>query len=414
MIKLSQIIVLVFCITESYASNDLDSLYNLLSNEKDTSSFISIAQTHDSIALELKEYKKLANMYFLLGYKYRSINKNIDAIKSYKSSRKYYKKAGDFVGQEQIIENIGRIYWNQYNFKSALKYYKEALRINKKLGNEFQMAQSNFDIGLILSEQKKVLKSIEYYKKALTSFLKQNKRLNASYVLINLGLAFKDLESYKIASDYYHQAINVSPDSKKIKAMAYNNVSKLLFRQNNVEEAIKKAEYSLELKRGLNDSSFLITTLNHLGIYYFKEKKYKEATAVLQEAFHKNNILEVSGDKGRELFISYTYLDSIKTKTDNKYLLVDLNIYPKYDAFNLRMMNDHLILRKEDQKLLAELDEEKQERNNERNMAIIIILFLMLSFLGWKIYSMYKSKVIKAILSRSLSRMEKNINPNAS
>lgn len=370
-VKLCLACILAFVLKPAKA-NHADSLYQVIKKETD---FYKISLLTPSY-VESATDSQLGRLYFLLGWKYGKA-KNVDeAFKYYNMSRKYYKSANDYNGEQKALENIGAMAVKKNNYTIAEKYFREALEVNERWGDELQIALSNRDIGYTLSGQGKKSDAVVFFNKAVNQLLELEEYEKASVTFVDIGNQFKALESYQKAEDYYSLAINHSPKSEYVRAMVMNNMSEIKHENGQYEEAVVCIDSAINIKKRLGDEIFLASSMNNLGIIHYQQGHLEKAFNAFYNSFqiNVNNPLEHRSFKN--LSESYSYMDSICIAQGQKYRLLDSGVIRAYRDVELAMMQDLHLYAKKDMRFQAELYMEHQEREQEETINTFLFIAL--------------------------------------
>lgn len=116
--------------------------------------------------------------------------------------------------------------------------------------------------------------------------------------LLNTATAYRAAGDYAQALRYYRQAVQIydgllKPDDYRYAGL-YNNMSILLEKMNENEEAIRYAELALSIIEKLEGGEMeTATTLTNLALLYFKVSKHEKAKELLERALA---LFESSGE----------------------------------------------------------------------------------------------------------------------
>ena len=117
--------------------------------------------------------------------------------------------------------------------------------------------------------------------------------------LLNAATAYRAAGDYAQALRYYRQAVQIydgllKPDDYRYAGL-YNNMSILLEKMNENEEAVQYAEKALRIIEKLEGGEMeTATTLTNLALLYFKVSRHEEAKALLERAL---SLFENSGEE---------------------------------------------------------------------------------------------------------------------
>ncbi len=212
--------------------------------------------------LELANNIEENNIYNLLGYYYKNIEKNYDLMK------KYYLKAIE-MNNANAMHNFGDYYHNiEINPDLMKKYYLMAIELGNKyamnnLSLYYEKVEKNYDLMKIyylmaIPQMRGIndadaMCNLGYY----YQFIKINYELMKKYYIIAIELGGATAMNYL---GYYYQYIEKNYDlMKKYYLMAINKESNLAY--NNLYDFYKQKNYMIEfyrlLQKECNNSTFI-------------------------------------------------------------------------------------------------------------------------------------------------------------
>lgn len=397
-------------ITMAMASKEqVDSLYRI-AYYASYLEYEDAERAFESICTSTDDYLKFADFYFLIGYKAKQNKDYTASIEHYGKSLKLASKYNDLNRQRKCAVNISKLYFNIADYYNSRVFTKEALKLADELGNDTLVARYHYDLGIIHRKMRVIDTAMLHLEKALYLFESQQSKYWQGLTLIELGICEFDIKRNQEAIDYYYQALNLNNDSKEIRSKVYNNHSLALIELGDTAKAMALVKKAIALKEEINSTDLLISSMNNLGIYYFKRGEYDSATIYLAKAFHENQLTEVGGSSTLDFLESYFYLDSIKYLTGNKHLLFDLGVYEKYDKFNLIHLKNSSSLEDEVTEMQAILINERLARADEQwqyHLLIIALSGIALVLLAITVHSQYKKIATKRKLAEGIRALER-------
>ncbi|MBT8386056.1 MAG: tetratricopeptide repeat protein, partial [Ignavibacteria bacterium] len=124
----------------------------------------------EDLSMAIQKANKIENLDLLaflhseLGVSFTYTSENIAARENYEISYEYYTTLKNHERLSYLSSNIGSIYLQQSNYKSALKYYKEGFDHSKE--NKLGLILNLTGIADVYANSSNYSKAIEYYKKA--------------------------------------------------------------------------------------------------------------------------------------------------------------------------------------------------------------------------------------------------------
>ena len=241
-----------------------------------------------------------ANLLFckgLLNYKSSSYS---DASINFFDALKFFELSKHDIEYCQILKYIGITYYHQFAPKKALKYYRMSLEnaLENNFPNEIALGYNN--VAAVYNEQKLYKKAIYNFNKSL-EINKINKNTHLESInYLNLGIVERNLGNDKKSLTYFHKVLNtIGPNSSRIKAAAYNFISKYFLNKNKLDTAIYFAKKTLNLKEKPIAQSIRSTKL--LKTIYLKLRdtssayNYEIQNRFLTDSFYEiNNLMRTN------------------------------------------------------------------------------------------------------------------------
>jgi tetratricopeptide (TPR) repeat protein len=171
-----------------------------------------------SIFREVKEnQEKSGRVLNSLGQIYSALGQRERAQKHYEEALHIFRELGDRNGEATTLNNLGKLYDNQWldedadqqEKERAGQYYEEALHIFHELGDREEEGKSAIYLGLFYNGLGKKKEALEYYESALRIFREIGDRWETGTVLTNLGLLHDDMGQKEEARKHYEEALHV-------------------------------------------------------------------------------------------------------------------------------------------------------------------------------------------------------------
>ena len=408
-----------------------------LSQTQDTTSFDYYFQAADSLssddiesalyfgrkavnkAFEEKNIEKVGKANWMCGWLMYIKGDLVNSFKYYISTKKAFDKLGNDKYLVQIEENLGGIAMDNGAFDIARKIFKQRLATAKRIGDK-QVAGAYFDLGLAYFNSNIVDSSARYHLKALRIYEKnydKSDSMMVARIYIELGridyqLAKNIGEAYlDSAINKYEKAMEVD-SSPTLKGMAFNNIGEALLAYGKLDTAKAYFDTALNLKELAGSERNKVSTLNNLGVIYFKKGSHQKAIKLFQEAIDMNigfdsvaaNIddsnLMLEMNKNTDLLKSYQYLDSIYRKNPElSYQANPSKIISRYNdivgsnkAFELEEAGE--VIRVSYSEYRYDIAQEKR-KTRFAQIGLAIVGFLLLVFAIYRFTMNRRSAAIK-------------------
>jgi len=229
-----------------------------------------------------------SRMYFNYAFVNHLLSKNKIAIEYFEKAGRFYKTIS---GKEDIelvkyYNYFGMSYSDIGDFDKALIWFDKALKIGR-----YDFIYNNKAIAF--SRQDKLYEALEMYHELRIyyeeKYGKDDTNTAASYS--NIGKKHYDLNENETALKWYNDAKKIYEKHNIMDtdvATLYHNIGVLYSNQDNIDEAFKYFEKSLNIKKNELGDEHLITaeTYYELAILYNKNKYYKDALELYQKVMN--------------------------------------------------------------------------------------------------------------------------------
>jgi tetratricopeptide (TPR) repeat protein len=262
----------------------------------------------DSLKKEINRNENKAEkskLFFQLAQYYSGEDKNDSALYLYKTA---YQLLSDTISSEadNILNEIGLIYYHQGDFGQALASFKKALKIVITNNDSTMIARRYGNIGVIYDHLGDYVKSIEYYQKALEIFEEQDFKKGMAFIYNNMGVISEEMGNSRNALIYHMQALKIKTELSDKSGMgnSLNNIG-VVYEQllSNYDSAIYYHKLALGVFRNLNDKRRIAISLSNIGAIHLMEHDIDSAI------FYSEKALEFSRTINDENGISSALLN---------------------------------------------------------------------------------------------------------
>lgn len=201
------------------------------------------------------------------------------------------------------LKYIGSSYALETKYPEAIQFYNEALSIAAEIDYHFEIGNLNNNLGTIYNEFGNYKSAYLYFITALDHYKLSGNTEKRSGTLNNIGLTYLNLGNSKKALGYFEQALETMEIQDPImRSTILNNIAISKVNLKQVEEAMKTLHRSIELSEKSNNQYGLCISYQIKGNFYLSEEKKDEAFI----AYHKS--LDIAENAG-------LYHQSVVSKT---------------------------------------------------------------------------------------------------
>jgi tetratricopeptide (TPR) repeat protein len=252
-----------------------------------------------------------------------------EAIKHAQEAEKLYKQlrpgTTDPVQKKELIIELGQLYNNwgyacrvKGNFKNALDYYRKALKaVDPKTQPDKHRARVLNNMGYIYFKKGDVVRARSYVGRALSIREKIDIPYELGLGYNTMGMIIEDSGWLQDAVDLYHKAYLAFEEahSERGKALAMLNQGRINRVFNDYNRALQDLGYARGVFEQLKDKDYLIVALNELGCTYRQRREEND----LNEAI---KWLEQSLELSREMGKYFEEVDNLEDISTTYFKLV--------------------------------------------------------------------------------------------
>lgn len=220
---------------------------------------------------------------------YNNIGNVYYQFMDYKSAKKYYDLAYKYstsnYSSGAILNNLGMIAYDERKLDSALLLYRKAHRLKNEVNDSIYNELFN-NIGMVCRDLKQYDSAFYYYMSALNNARKCKLDEKEAKILSSIGILHFDLKHFDSARFYFVESNAIANKSKLLDALSSNYLyfSKMEEMQGNLRSSLDYYKNYSSLKDSLFDSN-KYATINELQFTYDMGKvdKHIEELNIEQE-----------------------------------------------------------------------------------------------------------------------------------
>jgi serine/threonine protein kinase/tetratricopeptide (TPR) repeat protein len=345
-------------LAETY--NDLGEIYRL---KHDYKKGILCLKKAMEIHQKLDSPVELANTLSYMGLLYRIDSQYENALTFFQKALKIDQRLGNKSYEASTLNNMGLVYWSQHQYSQALKYFTDSLSLYRDVDNKEWKARTLNNIGATHFHLGDYKQAINYYLESLelNERIKNNKEITfnlenlgdayrkigdynkalnccqrglelaleidyterAGRIFEELGVTYFELGRYQEAYEHFDRANTLAEklQDKELQVSVLINLSKFFTLLNVDQKAMHLLEEATEVIDAINDEKSLISVYKIESWLKKKERKFEEASKLLDEAFALATKLNV-GEEVFSLTLEYAelYLDCGETEKSREFV----------------------------------------------------------------------------------------------
>lgn len=179
-----------------------------------------------------------------------------EVLINWEASLKVFIESNDKLGEANILNNIGAVYFVQGDYVHALNYYLKSLSLSEELKDTIRIATALGNIGSVYENDPNTYdKSLEYYLKAIQLCEKTGDLGAIASAAVNLGQIYLQMKKYDNALIYFIKAeenYRTSGLGHQYLPVAIASIGNVYTLKGNYSLAIKYQTEALDLSRELD------------------------------------------------------------------------------------------------------------------------------------------------------------------
>lgn len=242
---------------------------------------LKFARMYARIAASIKDKRRLALAYNLLGIINRRIGRSNLSLRYYQKSLTCFSEIGDIGQIAGVYTNIGNL---ESDWQNALLYHKKALSIFSKIGYNMGIAEAAHNIGNAYLALGMCNKAISEYVKAYKLSKKMSYKFGMTINLAGIGKAYKLLGNYKRAYKCFLKSLSLATEIKDREGILENIYMIALLKYDKLDKntwhwfsraqylAEELSDYNLLAEITYGELKYLIFQSNTKKVARFAEK----------------------------------------------------------------------------------------------------------------------------------------------
>ncbi len=259
------IFVLIF-FGNTFAQKEKDSLYNIWYNIKlkDSTRFDAMRGLIQNHYLFQKTDSAL-----ILGKQMLDLAQNKNSIKL----------------EIEASTLIGKVYFELQKFERGEKIYNKGLELATTSKDSFLYAKKLFDLGYMYSKYHDYTNAFKTLQKSQKLYRKLEDPLNEGWSIVHQGFIFRDLGDYKESEKYHLEHLQLSEKHgiKKSISAAYGNLGEVYYKLGDLPKSISHWKKAIRLSKEINLEEYANVGTGKLVEIYINEKQFSEAITYLNE-----------------------------------------------------------------------------------------------------------------------------------
>ncbi len=339
---------------------------------------------------------------------------NTDSAFSYfKEAEKISIENNDSLNSLRSKTYIALYYQLTGNYEKSVKIYFNALELSKKYKIRLEEGTILNNLGALYFELKDMKSAEKYYDEALVIMNELQDTIWLSRVYGNIAGVYFMNGDYDKTIEYLNNSIECGKAANKIEAIGstYSNLAMVYTKKGDLENAFKSYEKGLNLLDSIGITKSVCITLNAMAKLYLETKNYQKADSILQKSLSKAK--EV---KHLESIVS-AYKALAETEKQQKNFAKAYQYMQNYSQwkdsvldYNKTLIINELNTKYQTEKKEQEINNKNKELAGEKELRFIIISALLLLIIA-TLFILYhyfqKQKAYKTLVIKNIELINK-------
>jgi len=203
-------------------------------------------------------------------------------------------EASYFEAESYALNALGIIYRNLSMYEDAIYYHEYAEEIATYCENlELKVVSLNM-LGVVYRRMDQISSALDYHSQALefaktANPISEELTLSIAVSLNGMGNIYLVLKQYDLALKQFNKSLEIENETNNKLGLAinYQNIGYAKEALGFLEKALNDYQTSLRYNEEINSEIGRVICYNSIGKVYIKQKKYKEARSVLEDALIK-------------------------------------------------------------------------------------------------------------------------------
>ncbi len=287
----------------------------------------------------------------------------------------------------------GNVYLSKGFLINAKSAYHQAEKIFQANDNIEELTKTQINLSILYQREQKFDKAEKKYL-ALITRLEGMKNTFSERLLptlyINTGSLYDDMNDSDKAIQFFYNAIQSCKGEsyETIKGKALHNIAIQYIVLNRLDDAQLSIEEALRIKRKLNDSEGIVTSLNIYGNIYRIKRTFDQALPLYFEA------LALAKQLKSPLLLKYTYNNLYVYYEEVGDYKESINYFKKFKEVSDQLLEQDYIMKLNAFEYEYQVKQEQENLENDKKfqeyisatLFIVLLFFLVVGFLIFRYY----------------------------
>jgi len=238
------------------------------------------------IAHQIRYQQGIGDSSYLLGKIYWNQGNFKEAENAFIEALEVRERIKDITGTAKSYNALGAIYLTYGVYAKSLEYFIKALKMCEADSDEEEIANCCNNIGIVYEELGDHNKSLEYHQRSLSIRKEINNKIGIAYSYSNTGNIFKIKGEYDKALNYYFKSLEITNQLNDNHGMAhsYSLVGEIYCTLGDNNQALDYLFKALSIQEKLGDKAGKAISLNRIGEVHTRKGKYQKAIDYYQRS----------------------------------------------------------------------------------------------------------------------------------
>lgn len=276
-----------------------------------------------NLARKAKLSQTIPKAYNSIGLLYENAGQYSKGLGFYFIALRLYEAMGDQLGQSTILNNIGSAYYySQKNYQKCLHYWFLSIKVLGRDQHKKELSEAYSNIGAIYDEMGDQKSALSYYQKGMALAKELNDKATLAVLLNNTGMMYEYAGDYRQALSYYEQSLKLKEEigSKRGAAIAWKNKGFAYAQLKDQQKALKAFERCLEISRQIGERNEQGEAYQGIADMYAEQRSFEKALNYTQR-YQKLKDSIINDENNKQIAEIQTKYETEKKEKENALLL---------------------------------------------------------------------------------------------
>ncbi|MBN1950129.1 MAG: tetratricopeptide repeat protein [Bacteroidales bacterium] len=257
-----------------------------------------------------------------------------ESVEILKRDLKARQVAGDKSGTSSVLEELGQVYQDDFQYSRALESYSKSLQLKREIGDVAGEIDVLNGIASVMYDSGSYYVALQNFEQSFALASTLDDKQKSSDILSNMAVVYENSFRFNEALEKLKESRQLKEETGDLLGVSgiQKSIGNIYIQENDFRGAAEAISKSVAIARKLNNEDELASGLNSLGAAYYGMHEYNEAAKYYTEALSvinkTDNLQEKSlalNNLGNIRFSNKQYAEAITFYEQSLTIKRDLN-----------------------------------------------------------------------------------------